>query len=284
MYDLKKYKQFARIQLKDRWKVPVLMMLIIFGVFKIFAIPDYISFFTTHTMPKSIEDIKNLIVMEFNIFFALPASTETTVTDKLFFLLSIIENCVALIFLFASINVFISMSRSPEPITFSLFIEGLSNWNQAITGGLWQLLWIFLWALLSIPISSIILIILFLFGISKAAFSTQLIVTFIVCLIGMIPAFIKMLSYSQMFYLLAEYPKLPVRKALAISCKITNNYKLDIFLTILSFAGWFILDRLTFGIAGLWFIPYYRMTRVNVFHALMKNALEKGIITPEELN
>ncbi len=40
---------------------------------------------------------------------------------------------------------------------------------------------------------------------------------------------------------------------------------------------------LTFGFVDLFVTPYYRMTMTNVFHALMKNALENEIIKPEDL-
>ena len=67
------------------------------------------------------------------------------------------------------------MTRSPEPVSFSLFIEGLNNWLRATLATLWQFLWIFLWSLLFI-----------------------------------IPGIIKSLAYSMMPYIVAEYKNISV--------------------------------------------------------------------------
>ena len=87
-----------------------------------------------------------------------------------------------------------------------------------------------------------------------------------------------------MFFLVAEYPDLTARKAMKISILITNGYKWEITKTFFSFMGWFILSILTFGFLDLYVTPYYKMTMTNVFHALMKNALEKDMLKLEDLS
>ena len=99
----------------------------------------------------------------------------------------------------------------------------------------------------------------------------------------MIPAFIKAFAYSQTFYLAAEYQNLKITDALRLSIKLTDGHKLDILLADLSFIGWFLLGIITFGIANLWITPYFRMSMTNVYHALLKEALENEKIKPEEL-
>ena len=45
MFERKKYKDFAKKQLKGRWTVPVLMTLCIFVIMELFSFPNYIRFF-----------------------------------------------------------------------------------------------------------------------------------------------------------------------------------------------------------------------------------------------
>ncbi len=149
----------------------------------------------------------------------------------------------------AAIGVYIKMSRSPEPVKFSDFIEGFNNWARATLGILWQTLWTLLWTLLFI-----------------------------------IPGIIKGIAYSQMFYIIAEYKDVSVTKALRISIEITKGHKWDLFVMYLSFLGWAILSAFTLGILNLWLTPYMNMTYVNAYHALMKEALESGRIKPEDLS
>ncbi len=58
---------------------------------------------------------------------------------------------------------------------------------------------------------------------------------------------------------------------------------MDLFLTFLSFIGWYILGAATCGIAMIWIRPYAHMTFINAYHAMMKDALEIGTIRPEDL-
>lgn len=161
---------------------------------------------------------------------------------------TIIQIAVNSILSVAAITLYLKMSRSPEPVSLKSFIEGLNNWARAILGALWSALWTFLWSLLFF-----------------------------------IPGIIKAISYSQMFYLIAEYKDLSVTKAMRISMIITKGYKWDLFILDLSFLGWILLSVLTFGIGSLWLEPYYKMTAINAYHALLKNALETGRIKQEDL-
>jgi len=148
----------------------------------------------------------------------------------------------------AQIYVYIKMSRSPEPVYFSDFIEGLSLWRRGILAGLLVSFKLFLWAL-----------------------------------VFFIPAIIKTYAYSQTFFLIVEYPSLSIRKAIRVSQEITKGHKLDIFVTQLSFTGWAILAVFTAGIGFLWLLPYYYMTMTNVFHALLQEAVTVGRIRAEDL-
>ena len=86
-----------------------------------------------------------------------------------------------------------------------------------------------------------------------------------------------------MYYIIVEYKDVSVTKAMRISMEITKGHKWDIFVMYLSFIGWDILCILTVGIGTLWLTPYKNMTYTNAYHAMLKEAIESGRITPEDL-
>lgn len=168
--------------------------------------------------------------------------------DSASMITTIIQVIVEGILAMACINVYIKMSRSPEKVGFGSFIEGFNNWARALLASLWKYLWVTLWSMLFI-----------------------------------IPGIVKAIAYSQMYFILTEYPEVSVTKSMRISMIITKGHKGDLFLTYLSFLGWAILCALTLGIGNLWLSPYMNMTLINAYHAMMKEALERGLIKPEDL-
>lgn len=233
MFDRKKYKDFARIQLKGRWTVPFLMVFVTSLILSIFNIPNLLS-------------DSNQISWNRNLYSVIDQYYRNQTPASLG--LDFIKIIVGAIFDLAVVHVYLKMSRSPEPVSFSDFVEGLSDWARAVMAVLWQSLWLFLWALLFF-----------------------------------IPFFVKAYAYSQMYYLVAEFPNLSIRKALRISIEITRGHKMDLFLMDVTFVGWFILSALTCGLLSFFVSPYYNMTRVNAFHALLKEAVESGRISMEDL-
>ncbi len=161
-----------------------------------------------------------------------------------FTVFSFLLGCVAAAFFLAQKNVFCIMQKDSRKIVFADFITGLNQWWQAVRGFFWYGLWVYLWTLLFI-----------------------------------IPGIIKHYSYSMMFYVMAENPKIKVTKAMNISKELTRGYKGDLFVTDLSFAGWFFLCCLSGGIGFFWLIPYYQMTLTNVYQELKQVALKTGRIS-----
>lgn len=224
MYNRKKYKKYAKIQLKKRWVIPVIASLIYCIVRAIINAPEVYNL-VTNTSEFSNET----------------ANLASEICD-------VISICILFIIAFAECNLYIKMSRSPQKITFGDFTEGFSKWLRGILCGLWEGLWTCLW--------------LFLF---------------------IIPGFVKHYSYCMTKFVALEYPNLSVFKAMKISIEITRGHKADIFITDLSFIGWFLLGFITCGIGFLWIRPYYLMTMTNVYHALLTEAVETKRIKPEDL-
>lgn len=147
----------------------------------------------------------------------------------------------------ASSYLYITLSHTKEKQPFSTYIKGFSLYLKGFLGFVWFYIWTFLWTLLLI-----------------------------------VPGIVKSISYSQMFFILAEYPELGVRKAMNISKTITKGFKADLFVMFLSFLGWIILTGITYGILGVWLIPYMSMSFVNAYHAIKDNAIKSGIISLQD--
>ncbi|MBO4858150.1 MAG: DUF975 family protein [Treponema sp.] len=281
MIETKKYKGFAKIQLENRWKVPVIITVIILLVNRLLSLPSDIQMMKN----LSLDSLSQFEGMSFSqlldYFYNAPTpSSGNAATD---ILLSIIQLAIQFILTFGAISVYLTMSRSPEPVSFSAFLEGLSNWSRGLLTGFYCALRIFLWALITIPIIVVYAFILAVFSGYAPPTNTTVITTTILMFLGMIPAFIKGISYSQMMYIAAEYQNVSIKDTLTLSVKLTDGHKVDIVLAWLSFIGWFLLSFITLGIADLWVTPYFRMTMTNVYHALLKEALENGKISPEDL-
>ena len=236
MFERKKYKSFARTQLSGRWGVPVIVTLFVTIILRIFGIPEIIQLYKTGYFTALIKlDWQGISVAAQDANPSLFSTLIQTIVDAI---LSV-----------ASINVYLKMSRSPEPVSFSDFIEGFNNWARAILAVSWQILWIFLWTLLFF-----------------------------------IPGIIKAIAYSQMFYIIVEYKDVSITKAMRISMEITKGHKWDLFVMYLSFFGWDLLSLFTLGMLQFWLLPYKNMTYINAYHALIKEAIESGRLKPEDLS
>ncbi len=159
------------------------------------------------------------------------------------YLLYVFLFVVEIIFFIASLSVHNTMLKESRKICFSDFTNGLNQWWQATRGGLWFCLWVYLWSLLFF-----------------------------------IPGIVKSYAYSMMFFVMAENPKISVRKAMQISKELTRGYKGELFVLHLSFIGWMILSSITCGIGFLWLVPYMSQTHTNVYQYLKRTAIESNRI------
>lgn len=79
--------------------------------------------------------------------------------------------------------------------------------------------------------------------------------TFLWSLLFIIPGIIKSLSYSQMYFLMAD-KSLSAKDAQIKSMEIMEGHKWAYFLLQLSFIPWILLIMITFGIASIYVVPY----------------------------
>ena len=129
------------------------------------------------------------------------------------------------------------------------FTVGFANYAKNLGGILWMELFIFLWSLLFI-----------------------------------IPGIIKAFSYFMTPYILADSKNVLPTDALKLSMRMTAGHKGEIFVMLLSFIGWAILSALTLGILQLLYTgPYMGASFAGLYVELKQNAIEKGVVTAQEL-
>jgi uncharacterized membrane protein len=61
---------------------------------------------------------------------------------------------------------------------------------------------------------------------------------------------------------------MPALEAIDKSKEMMNGHKMELFVLNLSFIGWGLLCAITFGIAGIWVIPYMNATIANFYKSI----------------
>lgn len=88
--------------------------------------------------------------------------------------------------------------------------------------------------------------------------------------------FMKLYEYRVIPYLLADNPNLSRKEVFMLAKQITKGYKRKMFLVDLEFVPWQIIQTLTLGIAGIFFVnPYYYGTQVECYNFLFENYRNK---------
>lgn len=128
----------------------------------------------------------------------------------------------------------LAFSRNKETKITQIF-EGFNDFARSVVAFLWMFLFVILWSILLI-----------------------------------VPGIIAALSYSQLFYILADDPAISAKEALKKSKKMMYGYKWKYFCLGLRFLGWFILSILTLGIGFLWLAPYANITMAKFYEDVSK--------------
>ena len=88
-------------------------------------------------------------------------------------------------------------------------------------------------------------------------------------LLFIIPGVIKAYSYRMVPYILAEDPTLSPTECISRSKEMMSGHKWEAFMLDLSFIGWYILEILTLGLVGIfWVEPYKESTDAALYLAL----------------
>ena len=89
-------------------------------------------------------------------------------------------------------------------------------------------------------------------------------------LLLVVPGIIKSLSYSQMFFLMADNPKTDAAEAQRKSIAMMDGHKGELFVLQLSFIPWYLLVCITFGLAAIYVGPYIQATMTEYYKYLKK--------------
>ena len=107
---------------------------------------------------------------------------------------------------------------------------------------------------------------------------------FLHMLLFIIPGIIKAYAYTFVPYILAENPDLDTKRVLKLSSEMMNGHKMEFFVLQLSFFGWALLNTITFGVLGIfWVNPYMSATFAEFYAAVKAEAIENRIVYPGEL-
>ena len=105
MFDRIKYKKFARLQLKGRWTVPVLVMLLYEVIIILLKLPQYKNIFIALGNPGTFAET----------YSALAAADSSANAVGLSALTIVVQLLSVFVLAAAQIYVYIKMSRSPDP-------------------------------------------------------------------------------------------------------------------------------------------------------------------------
>ena len=108
--------------------------------------------------------------------------------------------------------------------------------------------------------------------------------TVLLLLLLIIPGIVRALGYFAVPYILAENPELDHSRVLKLSREMTMGFKGELFVMCLSFFGWELLNLLTLGILGVFYVnPYMQASLTEAYSFLRERALHEGIATIDEL-
>ena len=88
---------------------------------------------------------------------------------------------------------------------------------------------------------------------------------FLWSMLFVIPGIIAAYRYRFAVYNLLSDSSLTASQAIALSCRQTQGMKIDLFVLDLSFIGWSLLTSLTFGLLGIWTMPYMKLSDLGYY-------------------
>ncbi|MBQ8559120.1 MAG: DUF975 family protein [Tyzzerella sp.] len=103
-------------------------------------------------------------------------------------------------------------------------------------------------------------------------------------LLFIVPGIVKSYAYMMVPYILAENPGISKERAFQISMQMMDGHKMEAFILEWSFFGWNLLNSLTFGILGIFYVnPYRNATYAEFYSAIKAEAMQRGITDSIEL-
>ena len=263
-YNRAKLKKEALAELKGNWKNAGLI-----GFYLFIPMIAGTAVFIKLILPK-IEDLENAVLSELLIFLfgnLLP-----------FFavLYSVLSVLYLAMFRWSSI-----LSRKRK--------SGMENFYhsmtpKAIPAFFWMALRSFLWFLLSYV--AMVPSFLAAVTIAERLMTDSVLIVFLpifsIVLFGIayFVFFAKVTSYQMCFLALADKKDLKILESLRVAVKVTDGFRTNLFVMNFSFAGWYLLCIITFGIASIWVVPYYSQVMTKAWQFMLSEKTE--VLSPDE--
>lgn len=94
-----------------------------------------------------------------------------------------------------------------------------------------------------------------------------------------IPGIVFSYKYSMARMIMSDYPTLSPKQALKVSAKLTDDHKGELFALDLSFIGWGFLCAITFGLVGIYVLPYYQTVWALYYENFRVRCYQEGRVT-----
>ena len=194
-----------------------------------------------------------------------------------------------------------------EKVRLGEFFTGLTaDVGRKLGASFWQALFLLIWTRVGSDLPIVLLAVL-----PASGSNTALAVAFLVfACVMLVPLIVKSLSYSMMYYIVRECPKVSVRKALRLSITLMKGRKRKLLTLYLGFAGWFLaISAIAIGVVHIFFSgsdqptarmlvmfcimgiglglhasPFLSVLRAGFYNDLKRDGLRNRVITQAELD
>jgi uncharacterized membrane protein len=113
------------------------------------------------------------------------------------------------------------------------------------------------------------------FGRAVGAYFLMILYIMLWSLLFIVPGIIAGISYSMVFFIMADDSSIKITEALRKSKKMIYGYKWKYFCLGLRFIGWALLCMLTLGIGFIWLIPYMQVSFAKFYEEIKDLKMEE---------
>ena len=98
-------------------------------------------------------------------------------------------------------------------------------------------------------------------------------------LLLVVPGIVKHYEYLMVPYIIAENPAMDYKEAFQISKQMMDGEKMEAFIMVLSFLGWYLLSAVTCGLLAIFYVnPYVQASFAEMYTFNKQKAYQEGYI------
>ena len=184
----------------------------------------------------------------------------------LYCVVSLVLGLYGIIMNYGYISYALRLSRNEQPDHRNLF-DGFARVGRVLWAAILQSIFLAFWELLAMLPSFAVLILVGLFAESEAVYFL-IMLWYVLFLAALIVALAISYRYRMSSYFLIDRPDCTALEAIRASKMAMRGWKMELFTLDLSFFGWYLLTGLTFGIMGVWVLPYQSVTEANFYDCI----------------